>query len=375
VWTSKGYLKLYPNLYVLLIGPSAIGKGIALHAAKDIRRAALGDEKVPTFSQKGTTESLIGFLAELSEKREEARALIFVPEFSTLIGRSKLDPSLVQLLTDYYDCPDITSYHTKSRGLEQLQNVCLNIQAGSVPEWIKSSLPEDVIGGGFTSRIMMVYRTEGGMKNPFGTIDAYTEKCKSACINDLRMISEIQGEFQWSAEAKDYYEDWYNDYLDRERDAGGVYLDGYYGRKKTNLVKIAMCFSASRGNSRVIEEYDLENAYTLMNKNEIQLKRLVIQMAQTEFGRYIDRVRNIIQRKGVITHSALLRSVSNQLQSSELKNIVETLWEAKEIEISQENRKTLYIWLTDELKEKQMRAKLRKKTVGEADIMLNEYED
>lgn len=343
VYANQGYFKVYPNIYVVLVGKSAIArKSSALGIGLSLLLEA--EKEFPIFSQKVTTEAFIQFLAERTTKYQKAEGLIYSPEFSTFLGRSDKDQTLIQILTDYYDCPDHRSYSTRGRGTEEILNVCLNLLAGSTPEWLKSSLPEDSIGGGFLSRLILVHRTEPAEMQPFPAIhmseESFTERRN--CINDLQVMRSLKGEFTWHPKAKDVFGDWYCNQLVKEQKESTSFLDGYYGRKGTSVIKLAILLSVSEGNSLVLSADNVLGAISLLNENELYMKQIIDSMAQSETGQRIDKVRNIIGRKSLISHSQLMQHVSRQFNSLELRQIIDTLVESGEIERFREGKGIFY---------------------------------
>jgi hypothetical protein len=349
VYANQGYFKVYPNLFIVLVGKSAVAKkssalGIGLDLLLEV------DTEFPLFSQKVTTESFIQFLSERTAKFGKSEGLIYSPEFSTFLGRSDKDQTLIQTLTDYYDCPAIRSYSTRGRGIEEMKDLCLNLLAGSTPEWLKSSLPEDSIGGGFLSRLLLIHRIEPGVRQPFPGNNNSPEVFlnRKNCLNDLRIIRSLKGEFTWTPAARTSYSDWYCNQLEKEQKESSSFLDGYYGRKGTTVIKLAMNLSAGYSSKKEITELDINNAIRLLNENEIFMKMIIDNMAQSEMGKQIDKVRNIIGRAQVIGHSKLMQQVSRQLNNMELRQIIDTLIESGEI-VRERSEKAVVYKATKEL--------------------------
>lgn len=352
-WSKEtGYQPLYPNLYIILVGPSAIGKGIALGTGAALLKDAIPDQ-VPVFSQRGTVESLITFLGDVYKQRGASECLIHIPELATLLGRSKFDAALLHELTAYYDCPDMHSYSTKTQGWTKLRNVCVRLQAGSTPEWMKDSLPEESIGGGFFARLILVHRTDKPIREPFPFVDANMRTAREKCLNDLMVISNMKGKFEWEQEAKSLYSDWLCDYLDKEREENPPNLDGYFGRKKVSLVKVAMAYSASFDDSKVIHEADIQFALDLLSDNEAHLRDLIEQLARTTSGKLIDHVRKLIKKKGVIDRAELQRRLSYKVNTLELQQLVDSLTMGDEITPIRKGRRWSYRWVPEEERKRQ----------------------
>lgn len=331
--------KIFPNIYTILIAESALmRKSSTIRMAVNIAKEALGDS-LHVFSQKITPESFVHYLAVLSEKEKRAVACIVSDELAITLSNCAKDPSLLQLLTTLYDCPGTWEYSTISRGIEKLQNVHISMLAGSTPEWLKSSMPEDAVGGGFFSRLLPVNRLEPSCRNahPEDIDDVESLKFREMCIHDLRAIAQIEGQFKWSPKAKTMFADWYMDY--NNPDAGPDALRGYFGRKGDSIIKIAMLTSISRDDSLIITDQDFYFALSLLTENEKSMADIVAKMGQTTSGKNLSHVLEVIRKKGVISHSALLRHFYYKFDKDELRLVVDTLRESDQIETVHPNGK------------------------------------
>ena len=333
VWINRGYYTLYPNLYIVLVGGSArVKKTTAISIGINVLKDAL--PHLCMISQKITPEALIGvFVGQTAEKKQTSGGIIAADELSVFMGDSKKDDSLMHLLTKMYDCPPIFDYHTMARGKETVRNVWINIIAGSTPDWIKQSMPQHAIGGGFTSRIIFVYQFEPEKLVPFPHITNGMIKNRSALIEDLKRVEKMKGEFTLSADARDWYERWYCEVMSKITSTAESSLDGYYGRKHDTLLKVAMCISASRGSEMVINETDLRMALRSLNENEKYLPDVLKSVMMTQVGDERRRILRSITKRGEMGYIELLRSFSYCMDA---KRIPEVLGELQEEELVKE---------------------------------------
>jgi len=343
VWLDRGHYQLFPNLYVVLIAESAnLHKSTAIRMGMKLLRE-VGQEKLNIFSQKTTPESLIKILSEIYENTKMSIGIIEASEFSVFLGNTKKDQSLIQLLTDLYDCPTYWDYTTIGRGKNVCNNVCINLLGGSTTEWMKSSLPEESMGGGFFSRLIPVYRIESGRKiaHPEDVIYTANGLAKENLLHDLQQIMNMQGPFTWTPKAKIMFSDWYMDYNKPEN--APPQLKGYYGRKGDMIIKLSMICSASHENSRMITERDFEFAMTLLNENENYMLKLTSVMGQTEEGDKIEKVLYQIRRAGHLDLSSLQRKVSHQMNALTLKACLDTLVQSGQVLRNHDGKR---LWLT-----------------------------
>lgn len=369
VYVDMGAWKTYPNLYIILIGESAIThKSTALKMGVSPLKQALPN--IPDLAQKFSPESLSHFLKGLTndEKYGRAEAYVHASELSVLIGQSKLDDSLLKLLTDLWDSPDVHKYMTLSRGIEEAREVCLNILGGSTPDWLKNSVPDEALEGGFFSRLILVDRPPSGRKNPFPVLSLSARNSIEKVKHDLISIRKnLSGEFTLTPAARMVYGEWYSEY--NHPDKARSFMRGYYGRKGDFVLKLAMISSANYSNSMQITDEDILFAIKVLNENEVYTEGLVKFLGTTQDGKKYIGILNRI-KKGIIhvpknlmltkkeiqegnfeyevkpgiEHSTLMRAVGYQMKAMDLADVIEALTQAGEITSTLVGSKKYYVY-------------------------------
>lgn len=335
---DRAYYNLYPNMYIVLVGESAVSrKSTALRMERDILQSAVPD--IPIVATKSTPEALIEFLSTRTEEHGSAEAYIMPSELVVFLGEK--DTTRLELLTDLYDCPDTFKYHTRSRGEEICQDVCVNILGATTPDWLVQALPSTAIGGGFTSRIVFVFQEATTKRVAFPYISDTERKLKTHLIEDLKIISKLSGRFDFTEEAKEWYETWYTEVFDPQR--ADVSLMGYYARKHDTLLKLSMVRTVSHSNTLLIGEGDLESSLKMLNANEKNLPRVMDSVRTTEVGKNIRKVISKIHQEGdMISHSDLLRSLSYCLDADGLEAIIAHLKKAGQVKETVRGRGAYY---------------------------------
>ena len=119
------------------------------------------------------------------------------------------DIAYLSNLTDWYDSKDDWEYETVGRGKDTLQGLCLNLMGGTAPDWIQSMIPQEALGGGFTSRIIFIVE-EVKRKIIPKYIPTQAEKdLQEVLQRDIDRISQLAGEVTFTEEAEKLYIDWY----------------------------------------------------------------------------------------------------------------------------------------------------------------------
>lgn len=341
-WFDKGYYKVYPNFFVILVAPSGRCRKTftATVAIELVRQAGL----IPVIAEKITPEALITalrtdfVLTGASVSREGASGLIFAPELAVFLGKQKYNEGLVALLTTLFDCPSEWTYQTRGTGRVSLFNVFLAMIGASTPDWLATAIPETAFGGGFMSRVIFACLEDSYKAFPVPQPKGTTE----SLVNRLKDLKKVEGPFVLTSEASGWYEAWY--LLSRHREKVDDWrLAGYYERKPDHLLRLALMMAASQG-TREISIQILDNSLQLLEYTEVTMPSAFQQIDLMPIGR--DQLRMLKQLKragGSLPHSVFLRMNVAFMDASRFRAIIETLKQSKLIEEVWEGKSHFYV--------------------------------
>ncbi len=294
---------IYPNLFIILVAGSArCKKSTAIGIGENIIREI---ENTPTIiAQRTTTEAMIQSLEQGWLRKKECKGLICASELSVFMGMDATKTGIIPTLTDLYDSPSQWIYHTRSRGEEVLKNVTITIIAGTTKSWLKSVIPADAIGGGFTSRIIFIYQTKPKKPVLFHEETEEEKRLREDLIFDLNLISSIKGNVNFTKEAREMAEEWYQAEWEKERDGK---LNGYFARKHDIMFKVATILSLAERDDLVITHHHIHEALSILERNEEKLGEIMAAVETTPVGGVAEKIYEIVKRSGPISHSELLR--------------------------------------------------------------------
>lgn len=307
---------IYPNQYIVLIGPSGRSrKGEAINLGLDIIRHV---EEVNFASASMTREALIQTMIE-SEKTYEDKtsgnpvtqcAIYCVSEeLSVFLGQR--DIKFLADLTDWYDSRDLWSYRTRSRGTEEISGVCLNLLGASAPDWLGSIFPAEAVGGGFTSRCILVVERNKGKIIADPTKFEFDLKLRDNLLHDLNKITELNGEFRFTTEAKEEYVRWYTSQEEGLKRGISPVPDsrfgGYVSRRATHIKKVSMALSASRGSDLIVNKNDFTRAVKILTTAEKNMASAFETVGEGKYTKQTSEVIMFIKEKKEVTRSQILR--------------------------------------------------------------------
>lgn len=348
---------IYPNLYVILVGPSGrTRKGVALGIAKDLLRQVPGVTVCPESSSGKQSTILVMKDAKLdftdptdSLIKTHCSVTAFSEELSVFLGQG--DISYLSALTDWYDSKDDWEYRTIGRGTDSIKGVCLNLVGGTAPDWIQSMLPQEAVGGGFTSRVIFIVEERKKQVVPEPYITPREEKLQGMLLKDLERIGKMSGQMTMSKECRDAYVDWYvteSGKADRGKPAvDDPRFAGYNERRATHLRKILMCCSAARSDDLLITRDDFDRAESLLRNAEVNMGKTFGGLGKGRNSDSTETIKNYIERFGITTRKTILQKFYRDVDAFTLNNIEETLRQMGciKIKISPKTQDKIYEWV------------------------------
>src|SRR5271163_2654267 len=156
VWMQRHFYKLYPNIYVILVGKSGLRKGNPVTLSRRLVER-VNDTRI--IAGRNSIQSIIKEIgkAKSIEGRgvmKDASCFIVSGEMDSFFIK---DPDAMTVLTDLYD----THAHepewkntTKTQGTDVLKNPCITLLGGTNEDHFKSAIAQKDVKGGFIARTL-----------------------------------------------------------------------------------------------------------------------------------------------------------------------------------------------------------------------------
>jgi len=341
--------KLYPHLYVMMIGPSGLGKGTAIDMMLKVVENSLTVHKHPGRTTYAGLLDKLGkpFVNDYGEKEyREAKLWLIMEEMKADIGSNKkLTEEFIALMTALYTSSN-GEYHesTRTHGDLCIKHPLVNWLAGTTEDWLRSVISKEELNSGFTARICFI----------FGDYD-FNKRCPRIKYPDdfdaifhhiccrLWMLQRTQGQM-FITDAADIERDrWYITRPGPEEDL----LAASWKRYDDLLLKFAMIMCLADGGPLVIQHKHVVQAKHMVKKLDEFNARLIETASATERTRPISDFERYIKRKGTVDHTTLVRYArsSRGLDAAAVRGIMQSLQGEGLITIGQEGRKTVYSWV------------------------------
>lgn len=348
---------IYPNLYIVLIGPSGrTRKGVAIGIAKDFLKQIPGITVTPE-SSSGRQAMILAMKRAITNFQDPSDGRIkfhcsvtaFSEELSVFLGQG--DIAYLSNLTDWYDSKDDWEYETVGRGKDTLQGLCLNMLGGTAPDWIQSMIPQEALGGGFTSRIIFIVEEIKRKLVPEHFITPEEEVLGEKLTRDLERISRLSGEITFTETAKKHYVEWYiaqDTALSNKKPAvSDTRFAGYNERRATHLRKLMILCSASRGDDLKIQEVDFYESRKLLYSAEVNMHKTFGGFGKARSSDQTEIIKNYIQQVGITTRKLLMQKFYRDVDPQTLSIIEETLQQMKvlSVELMPKEGDKKYMWI------------------------------
>lgn len=323
VWVPYGLENIYPNLYLLIIA----GPGERKAAPPSLAKKLLTDAQVPVAVDSSSKRALTEELAATTQTetfhwkgkpRMMASLAVISKEMSSLLA---VDPKgIIEVLTDLYDSHDEWKYKTSGKGEDLLYNVCVSCFVVTTPTWFSGNLPEEAIGGGYTSRHIIV---SGGQR--YKTVPWPSPPDKQlyqALLHDLIIVRDLVGEFVIVPEAKDLFSAWYEKIPDRSSDMIKN-VRPFLNRMHVIALKVAMAIRVSYSDELIITPTDMQIAIALV-ETAIPMATLALGgQGKSKFGPDTERIKTQIANYKKVSKRELLSLNYSELTLSEFNEVLD----------------------------------------------------
>jgi hypothetical protein len=327
VWFPKKYLgkwDIAPNLYIFFVAPSGKRKTTAADQARELIDEITDITQGPDIPSKE-------FLFSTIVNSPDASMSINAGEWSEFIMKS--GPDMYSFLTNAYDRKKRLSAGTQIRGIELAEKPVVNIVAAITPEGIVEYMPQQVIGGGFASRVIFVYEEDVRRRQMFYRKiileyggEAYFADLRQRLIDDLAHISKnLAGQYELeNEELEDWFEHWY------QATAGKVApehvkLTSYFERKPAHIIKVAMLLRAAQSDELTLTRKDFDDAMKIVEMTEKKMPLALKSVGKNPYTIDMDNILDFIRSKGTVKLSGILSQYYGRATPNILKELVNGL--------------------------------------------------
>lgn len=365
--------RLYPNFYLILVGPAGEAKkGVAIGQFSAVLQGMTEYitaynvrvmKEMKVFEDKITSEGLAKFLKTYlrgsviplldSEGKvlmrdghpvtykKTAELTIVAEELGTLMSKARYNEDLITNLTALYNTKSRGSELTVKRGKVEMPNLFTNLIGGTTPDAFRESIPRAALNEGFLSRTIVCYQK--------ACVQCYPDPIsfgpkREELSSRLAWIAEnTVGEWRLSPEAKKLYDAWY------ERNKKAFDFTRFHSSQRSrfsiHLLKLALILSAQRyvvhrkEETRVIDLEALEDAINLLEATMETAPAVIEEVEASALGRLEHRIHNYLLEHP--TGATRTRLMQNQhLTAQEVTTVISDMFNGGKIGILRDGKKS-----------------------------------
>lgn len=251
----KGAVEFRPNLYVILLGESGLGKEFPISLSKDLVEKS---DVTRVISGRSSIQAIVKELSTARTRRDgkppfiDSRGYIVNGELSTAIIQ---DPDSLTILTDLYDRKSSWTNLLKGDGAEKLKEPYITALFGSSPAHFYDTIPQVNIEGGYIGRNLIIkeekrYKDTDLLDGNEDTTEGFPfEKYQGHLVH----IAKHKGRISPDEEAKMVFNNWRREWRAKNLQD----KTGFINRVPAHILKVAMCLS--------LAEYESVLAITAMH--------------------------------------------------------------------------------------------------------------
>lgn len=342
VWIDRQYFKIFPNIYVVLVGNAGSGKGTARDCAV-FELLLKHFPAIPISASVTSREDVSKYMASEDCLRtfrhpdgsiEEYRPFFFsVSELSNLLSVDMR--KMVDFLVDLYDARSFSTSFKKDSVKDKVPNPCATMLACCVPDWFMRALRMDLFTGGLGRRLIIVYENRTILKAhpavPQGGRDAWER-----VVAHVKSIAEASGEMRLSPEADRWWVNWYENPNRLKTD--DPLLTQLLANEHVMVQKVAMLLAFCEiPSTMVIQPHHLEQALALLEALKPAVCKLSIGIGRNELATTALELISTLESMGGYTDESVIRKRffrDCKVTGREYEGLMEHLMKTEQIVVS-----------------------------------------
>ena len=335
--TDPTFPALYPNLFVLLVGPPGSGKDMVVNKVVELITAAHAEMAQGggfrlaerSISPKGIVDLMAEEESEFSFRlgrwtvTKVHSVLACVPELGTMLP--VYNTQMISFLNELYNCSPLFEEQTRGRGsssVVRISNPHLAMLLGTQPTTLAETFPEQAFRMGFFSRTTLVHSREEVIAKPYDRARPNREELLPNLISDLRAMATVCGVFKTTPA----FEAAINEFAatNPKRLEHSRFSD-YNTRRWLHLHKLSAICSASEGNSLRIDVPHFIRAQDILLRAEKSATTVFDNLVTSAgFQHTVEQV--VASRTGdIITHQELERQLRRTHRPFEVGQIIRSM--------------------------------------------------
>jgi hypothetical protein len=346
VWFNMGdNYNVYPNIYVLLYGPSGVRKGPAIALAEDLV-SRVNNTRV--IDGRSSIEAVIKELGTAVTRpglpliKDSCGFMVASELSSSIIGNN----SAMDIMTNLYDRlynEKEWKYRLKVGESARLMKPTITWLSGTNEALFRDFLPEKNLHGGLIGRMFVISENKKHTTNSLMFKQGAPDKAKLA--EELKKLTNLKGEFTMNDDVRNAVDIWYHKF---DKDIAPDLKDetGYVSRCLDFIIKIAIIISSGRRGDQQLLIDDIEEATNAVLPLIVPTKRVANSIKKQDNSSHTKRALVLTYLSGRPDHQEergkLLQNLGLQIDHEDLDKIAQFLIQMNVLTIDQQGGRVVY---------------------------------
>jgi len=396
VWTPPDHDRVYPNMYVTLVGDPGVGKGgpirsvasiLTEHKLEDSKDTAKfkGDEKVvaeavidndikiaqedmvkgknkdasiekalliPVAADAVTYEALVQSMSFClrrinylkTEPDGKQRMAIYshssqcfcLEEIASLFRKHQND--LINFLIQAYDCGESYEYRTKTAGRDRILRICVNFLGGTTPDFMQETFDDALVNQGYSSRTFYIY----GHKNRKSVFfrPELTEAqrgYRKELAAHVKALTKLYGQIHIDPETVAWLTKWKEQFDEnpRLRAAKSPKMKAFYARMNIHAMKVAIAMHFGESLDMHIPLSTFQQAIEFIEQEAPNMQLALTVGGDNPLAKSSAKVYEYLIQAGKKNFKELLTHFWEKLRKTELEEVLNYLQQTDQIKCRQ----------------------------------------
>lgn len=330
VWIDRGFFKIYPNLYTILVAPAGV---CAKSTSMDLGSKLLKESGYSVLEGSILKEKIIIEMCEAQKEVDVSADVTFVHSSVTFMSDElnvllSSGTEMIKFLVDMWGKDDLYTYKTKNSGSYEIHYPYFNFLAAAVPQWFGPSLASDMASTGLLARCVFVYEEKKRGKWPEPIISPEQYRARDRCLQHLYSMTNHFGALKLSKEFETLFREWYmlQDVSPLEDYRIASYLER---RTKVHILKVASLVALGDRRAELLP-IDFKRALAIFTTTEKKLRTAFLIAGGNRLAPHILRVKAILEsQNGAVMLKTLYGVLHTELDPTEFKTVLQTLIETE----------------------------------------------
>ena len=323
--------RIFPNMYVMLIGDPGTRKSTAIKTGKRILSASGYDKfsaertskekflldlegvEDDTGSVKDASQVMRNLFGDDYIGADPREVFVVADEFNEFVGSGNLEfLSLLGSLWDWDDPNAPFKQRLKTSRSVSIFQPTINILSGNTHAGFAEAFPPQTLGLGFLSRLILVFGESSGKK--FAFPEKPPDSLRQQLVDEFTEIkTQVSGEATITSKARDMLQTIYHSFEGLE----DARFKHYSTRRYTHLLKLCLLTAAAARRIEIRAE-DVLFANTLLTYTEHRMPNAMGEFGKAKNADVAARIISVLaDAKGPMDTPALWKQVQSDLDKPE----------------------------------------------------------